>query len=59
MAENRTLADLLNADAAAYEFFYALPPQTQTLLQGRPIRTLSELRRAVDDLAVDRRPKAF
>lgn len=59
MAQNRTLTDLLNADAAAYQFFYGLPPQTQTLLQDRPIRTLEELHRAVDDLAVERRPKAF
>lgn len=59
MAQNRTLTDLLNSDAAAYEYFYALSPRMQTQLQSRPIRTLDELHRAVDELAVDRRPKAF
>ena len=28
-----TLTDLLNNDPAAYEYFYALPPEMQTALQ--------------------------
>ena len=55
-----TLTDLLNNDPAAYEYFYALPPEMQTALQqhGR-IRSLSQLRQAAPDEQLQRRPGAF
>ena len=53
------LTDLLNRNAAAYEFFYSLTPQTQQLLRERHIHTLNELHRAADDITSQRRPKAF
>ena len=38
-----TLTDLLNNDPAAYEYFYALPPEMQTALQQHGgIRSLSQ-----------------
>jgi hypothetical protein len=53
------LTDLLNRNAAAYEFFYSLTPQTQQLLRERHIHTLTELHRAADDITLQRRPKSF
>ena len=45
-----TLTDLLNNDPAAYEYFYALPPEMQTALQQHGgIRSLSQLRQAAAD----------
>ena len=37
------LTDLLNNDPQAYTYFYALPPQTQTDLRKRDIRSMEEL----------------
>ena len=52
-----TLTDLLNNDPAAYEYFYALPPEMQTALQQHGgIRSLSQLRQ---DEQIQRRPGAF
>ena len=59
MQYSKDLTDLLNSDPAAYEFFYALPPETQTLLQARDIRCMKELEQAAADVGMDRRPKAF
>ena len=53
------LTDLLNQNAAAYELFYALPSQTQELLQERDISSLDQLRQAVADLEAHDRPAAF
>lgn len=53
------LTDLLNQNAAAYELFYALTPQTQELLQERDISSLDQLRQAVADLEAHDRPAAF
>lgn len=53
------LTDLLNSSPEAYNYFYALPPQTQTLLQGRDIRSMDELKQATLDAALDNRPRAF
>ena len=55
-----TLTDLLNNDPAAYEDFYALPPEMQTALQQHGgIRSLSQLRQAAADEQIQRRPGAF
>ena len=59
MIHSENLTDLLNSDAAAYEFFFALPPQTQDLLQRRDIRCLDDLKQAAADVGLDRRPRAF
>ncbi len=53
------LTDLLNRNAAAYEFFYSLSPQMQELLRHRDIHTLNELHRAADDIQIQQRPSAF
>lgn len=55
----RNLTDLLNNDPTAYEYFYALSPQVQELLQSRDIHTFSQLQDAVSSLSADRRPQAF
>ena len=40
-----TLTDLLNNEAAAYDYFYALSPEMQTRLQQRrDIRDLRQLK---------------
>ena len=54
-----SLTDLLNRNAAAYEFFYSLSPQLQQLLRHRDIHTLNELHRAADDIMLRQRPQAF
>lgn len=55
-----TLTDLLNNEAAAYEYFYALPPDMQTRLQQkRNIRDLRQLKQAAADMAAHDRPVAF
>ncbi len=54
-----SLTDLLNRNAAAYEFFYSLSPQMQELLRHREIHTLNELHRAADDIQIQQRPNAF
>ena len=59
MKYSKDLTDLLNSDPAAYEFFYALSPQTQTLLRSRDIRCMAELEEAAADIGLFRRPKAF
>lgn len=42
-----TLTDLLNNEAAAYDYFYALSPEMQTQLQQRrDIRDLRQLKQA-------------
>ena len=53
------LPDLLNTDAAAYEYFYALTPQEQTLLRCRDIRSFDELKQAATDIDINRRPRTF
>ena len=55
----RNLTDLLNSDPAAYEYFYSLSPQVQTLLQSRDIHTYSQLKDAVASIAYNKRPGAF
>ena len=55
----RNLTDLLNSDPAAYEYFYSLSPQVQTLLQSRDIHTYSQLKDAVASISYDKRPRAF
>ncbi len=55
-----TLTDLLNNEAAAYDYFYALAPQMQTQLQQRGgIRDLRQLRAAAAELAAQDRPAAL
>lgn len=53
------LTDLLNNDINAYDYYYTLPPATQTLLQGKHIRCMDELRQATLDAAMENRPRAF
>ncbi|MBQ3534464.1 MAG: hypothetical protein IJA56_04835 [Clostridia bacterium] len=53
------LTDLLNRNAAAYEFFYSLSPALQQQLRSCDIHTLPELHRAADNLTITRRPPAF
>ena len=59
MKFSNDLTDLLNSDPAAYEFFYALPPETQTILWGKDIRCVPELELAAAEVGLDKRPKAF
>lgn len=55
-----TLTDLLNNEAAAYDYFYALSPEMQTRLQQRrDIRDLRQLKQAVADIQTNSRPAAF
>ena len=55
-----TLTDLLNNEAAAYEYFYALSPDMQTRLQQRrDIRDLRQLKQAAADIQTNSRPAAF
>lgn len=55
-----TLTDLLNNEAAAYDYFYALPPEMQTRLQQRrDIRDLRQLKQAAADIQTNSRPAAF
>lgn len=55
-----TLTDLLNNEAAAYDYFYALSPEMQTQLQQRrDIRDLQQLRQAAADAEAHNRPAAF
>lgn len=55
-----TLTDLLNNEAGAYEYFYALPPQMQTALRQRgDICSLSQLRAAAADAKALHRPPVF
>lgn len=55
-----TLADLLNNEAAAYDYFYALSPEMQTQLQQRrDIRDLRQLKQAAADIQTNSRPAAF
>ena len=53
------LTDLLNADPAAYQYFYSLSPRMQEQLRARDITTLAQLREEVTSLDMDRRPPAF
>lgn len=53
------LTDLLNNDPQAYTYFYGLPPQTQTDLRKRDIRSMEELKTATADLAYTNRPDVF
>lgn len=55
-----TLTDLLNNEAAAYDYFYALSPEMQTQLQRRrDIRDLRQLKQAAADIQTNSRPAAF
>lgn len=55
-----TLTDLLNNEAAAYDYFYALSPEMQTRLQQRrDIRDLRQLKQAAADIQSNSRPAAF
>ena len=55
-----TLTDLLNNEAAAYDYFYALSPEMQTKLQQRrDIRDLRQLKQAAADIQTNSRPAAF
>ena len=55
-----TLTDLLNNEAAAYDYFYALSPEMQTRLpQRRDIRDLRQLKQAAADIQTNSRPAAF
>lgn len=55
-----TLTDLLNNEAAAYDYFYALSPEMQTKLQQRgAIRDLYQLKQAAADIEAHTRPAAF
>ena len=54
------LTDLLNNEAAAYDYFYALSPEMQTQLQQRrDIRDLRQLKQAAADIQTNSRPAAF
>lgn len=60
MMQYETLTDLLNNEAAAYDYFYALTPETQTRLrQRRDIRDMRQLKAAVSAIETDTRPAAF
>lgn len=59
MSQPENLTDLLNSDPKAYELFYALPPEVQTTLRARDIRSYRELRSAAAAVSLDRRPPAF
>lgn len=55
-----TLTDLLNNEAAAYDYFYALSPEMQIQLQQRrDIRDLRQLKQAAADIQTNSRPAAF
>lgn len=55
-----TLTDLLNNEAAAYDYFYALSSEMQTQLQQRrDIRDLHQLKQAAADIQTNSRPAAF
>lgn len=55
-----TLTDLLNNEAAAYDYFYARSPEMQTQLQQRrDIRDLRQLKQAAADIQTNSRPAAF
>lgn len=55
-----TLTDLLNNEAAAYDYFYAPSPEMQTRLQQRrDIRDLRQLKQAAADIQTNSRPAAF
>lgn len=55
-----TLTALLNNEAAAYDYFYALSPEMQTQLQQRrDIRDLRQLKQAAADIQTNSRPAAF
>ena len=55
-----TLTDLLNNEAAAYDYFYALSPEMQPQLQQRrDIRDLRQLKQAAADIQTNSRPAAF
>ena len=55
-----TLTDLLNNEAAAYDYFCALSPEMQTQLQQRrDIRDLRQLKQAAADIQTNSRPAAF
>lgn len=55
-----TLTDLLNNEAAAYDYFYALSPEMQNQLQQRrDIRDLRQLKQAAADIQTNSRPAAF
>ncbi|MBQ9393120.1 MAG: hypothetical protein IJU18_03910 [Oscillospiraceae bacterium] len=53
------LTDLVNNDAAAYEYFYSLPPKLQEQLRSHRLTSLDQLRRAVDDITLQSRPEVF
>ena len=53
------LTDLLNGDEAAYTYFYSLSPGTQEQLRALDICTMEQLRRAVENVRIRRRPEAF
>ena len=60
MMQYETLTDLLNNEAAAYDYFYALTPEMQTRLrQRRDIRDMRRLKEAVSALETETRPAAF
>ncbi len=60
MMQYETLTDLLNNEAAAYDYFYALTPEMQTRLrQRRDIRDMQQLKAAVAAIETDTRPAAF
>ena len=59
MKYSNDLTDLFNSDPQAYEFFYALPPETQNELQAQDIRCMKELEDAAAQIGLDRRPKIF
>ncbi len=60
MMQYETLTDLLNNEAAAYDYFYALTPEMQTRLrQRRDIRDMRQLKEAVSAIETDTRPAAF
>lgn len=60
MMQYETLTDLLNNEAAAYDYFYALTPEMQTRLrQRRDIRDMQQLKEAVAAIETDTRPAAF
>ena len=59
MKFSNNLTDLLNCDPEAYEFFYALPPETQTALWQKDIRCMPELKDAAAEVGLSKRPRAF
>ena len=60
MMQYETLTDLLNNEAAAYDYFYALTPEMQTRLrQRRDIRDMRQLKETVAAIETDTRPAAF